>query len=341
MRVVRKFLIAAAALLGLIFIVTRFTEMEKIALTLQNGDWHFVLLAALTEIAWLWLIGRTYHTIYRLLGIPSTPRHMFSLASAANFASVIAPSGGMSSMAVMLADARANGQPAARVTVANLIYILCEYLGVLGAFALGIVVLLRRNNMNWPALLAAALLALLALCLGILLYLAMTNPQKLGRILAWLVRAGNRVLHPFIHREYFHQEQAHDFACEAAEGLALMRTHSAWSITRPVLLSITNKFILMLILALIFMAFRIPFSPGTLVAGFSISYLFVIVSPTPGGIGIFEGILTIWLRALGVGLEPAAVITLAYRGVTFWQPLIIGGYMFRRFSKTAAPDSVQ
>lgn len=334
----RKLLIYAALLLGLILVISQFTEVEKIAVTLQSGDWRFVLLAVICEIAWLWLIGRMYYSIYRMLDIEVEHNHMISLASAANFASVVAPSGGMSSMAVFIADARQRGLSTARVTVANIIYILCEYLGILGAFALGMVVLVRRNNFYWPALAAAAILVVMVLTLVGLLFLAVRSPRRFSLVLGWLARALNFVLRPFIRREYVSLDRAQQFASEASQSISLMRSHSPWRITRPVLLSITNKFVLMLILALVFMAFRVPFSAGTLVAGFSVSYLFVIVSPTPAGLGIVEGMLTLWLRTLGVPIEPAAVIALAFRGVTFWQPLFIGGFMFRRVGKTAHPD---
>ncbi len=330
---VRKILIIAVLLFGLIFAITRFTEMEKIASTLYAGDWRFVLLAVICEIAWLWLIGRMYYSIYHMLGMEVEQNHMVSLASAANFVSVVAPSGGMSSIAVFIADARQRGYPTARVTIANVIYILCEYLGVLGAFALGVVVLMRRNSMNLPAMIAAAALTGMVVVIFTLLLLAMRTPRLFGRVLGWLARGLNFITQPFIRREYLSLETVQQFAREAAESIALVRARSPWRVSRPVLLSITNKFVLMLILALIFMAFRVPFSIGTLVASFSISYLFVVVSPTPAGIGIVEGILTLWLRTLGVPLEPAAVIALAFRGVTFWQPLFIGGFMFRQVGK--------
>jgi len=80
---------------------------------------------------------------------------------------------------------------------------------------------------------------------------------------------------------------------------------------------------------LTFLAFKTPFSPGTIVAGWSISYLFTIVSPTPAGIGLVEGLLPLTLTTLNVPLGAATVITLVYRGVTFWLPLCIGMLAFR------------
>jgi glycosyltransferase 2 family protein len=87
---------------------------------------------------------------------------------------------------------------------------------------------------------------------------------------------------------------------------------------------VLNKGLLILILTLTFLAFDRPFNPAAIIAAFSIAYLFLIVSPTPSGLGIVEGVMTVALSSLDVPLESAAVITLAYRGITFWVPLLVG-----------------
>jgi len=47
-------------------------------------------------------------------------------------------------------------------------------------------------------------------------------------------------------------------------------------------------------------SFEIPFSAGAIIAKFSLAYLFLIVSPTPSGIGIVEGLMPLALTSLNV-----------------------------------------
>lgn len=326
----RKLILAAALILAGVFFISHFTEVEKAANTLRNGDWRFVVLAILFEVLWLWGMGKTYQSIYRLLGIQEDHKHMLSVAAAANFASVVAPSGGMSALAVFMADAKRRGHPVARITVAGAMYLLLEYTSILLAFGVGIIALLRRNNLHWPELTAAGILLAGALGLMALLIIASRSAQLFARVMAWLARTCNRLLRPFLQREWWAEDQALAFALEASGCITLMRKASRTQLARPLAFSLSNKVLLIGILVLVFMAFQVPFSAGTIVAGFSLAYLYVIVSPTPAGVGVVEGVLTLSLRSLGVPLEPAAVITLAFRGVTFWEPLFIGGVMFRR-----------
>jgi uncharacterized protein (TIRG00374 family) len=156
----------------------------------------------------------------------------------------------------------------------------------------------------------------------------MTSAERFGNALARMARFVNRILRPFIHREYLSVERAYEFAHDASEGLFLLR-QKPFSLVLPAILGFTNKGLLMVILLLLFLAFNVPFSPGTIIGGFSFGYLFWIVSPTPAGIGFVEGALTLGLSTLNVPLGAAAVLALAYRGITFWLPLLVGMISFR------------
>ena len=65
-------------------------------------------------------------------------------------------------------------------------------------------------------------------------------------------------------------------------------------------------------------------SYGTLTAGYAMGILFAIVSPTPQGIGIVEGIVPIVLSPLGIPFDKAVVTVLAFSALSLWLLLLIG-----------------
>jgi len=97
----------------------------------------------------------------------------------------------------------------------------------------------------------------------------------------------------------------------------------------PLLLGIANRLSFIFVLWLVFLAFGIPYDAGTIVGGYSIAYLFTVASPTPAGVGVVEGLMTLGLVSLQVPLAQATVVTLAYRGVTFWFLLLFGMFAFQ------------
>jgi hypothetical protein len=231
-------------------------------------------------------------------------------------------------VAVFVSDARRRGLSSARVTVAGALFLLFDYFGFLCILALGLVVLLRRNRLDPGSLTAAAILLVLAMGLAGLLLLGARSAEALARVLVRAARFINRLLFPFIRREYLSEARAYSFASEVAEGLSALRAN--WrAYLVPAGLALLGKVLLIGVLLSTFMAFRQPFSAGTLIAGFSISYLFLIVSPTPAGLGFVEGIMPLTFMALGVPKTSAVLITVAYRGLTFWLPFGYGFIAFR------------
>lgn len=332
----RKFLFILVLFLGAAFVYLSFGEIEIILETLQKGNLWFVLLGVLFQGAWFLVAGSTYLSLYRVLGMDGTVFKLSLMAVAANFVNIVAPSAGMSGMAVFISDANRNGQSPGKVTIVNMLYLLFDYIAFLFVLMLGLIVLFRRNDLDPTEIAASAVIFIIAFVLAFLLYLGSRSAAALGSALAWMARLVNRLLRLFIHREYLSETRAHEFAHEMATDLKSLPQRPR-SLLQPLALAFANKALMMGILIAAFLSFQVPFSAGTIIGGFAISYLFLIVSPTPSGIGIVEGIMPIALTSLNVNWSQAVVITLLYRAVTFWFPLGVGAWAFRGLH-TERPD---
>jgi len=324
----RKFIIAIVMVLGFFFIVGRFSELETFSNTIQRGVWIFIFLAVLTEVFWLLLLPLSFKVIYQVIGIKESLLGLLPVVLSANFVNIIAPSAGVSGITMLIAHARRQGYSSARAMIAGSLFVEFDYFGFLCMLMLGLLVLVRRNNLTAVEITASLIFGLVALVMTILLYLGTQSAEALGNALTWISRLVNRVAHPFIHRQYLSEVNARSFAHDAAEGLSEFRLNPR-KILQPILLALLNKSLLVLVLFFVFLAFKVPVTPGTIIAGFSIGYLFLIVSPTPAGLGFVEGSLTLVLSSMYISLETAAILTLVYRGITFWMPFVVGMVAFR------------
>jgi uncharacterized protein (TIRG00374 family) len=327
----RKLIIALVLMVGIMFVLTKFAEIEDIVATLEKGDWRYLGLAAMVEVLWIINIGASFKAIYRVLGVAEKLGRLILLATAANFVNIVAPSAGIGGMAIFISDARAREYSAGRATVASTLYVLFDYIGFLAVLTVGFVVLIRRDRVTPTEITASIIIIIIAMALAALLTLGARSERKLANILAWLAKFINRMVKPLRskHRaDYLPTERAYTFAREITEGVLEMRKNPK-DLFYPVLLAINSKVLLIVVLFFVFLAFEVPVSIGTLIAGFCVAYLFMIVSPTPAGIGIVEGFLTLALSSFYIPLGTAAVITLAYRGFTFWLPLLFGLGAFR------------
>jgi glycosyltransferase 2 family protein len=323
----RKFIVAFGIMLGVIFVQTRLAEVSSIYATLKQADWRYIALAVLLLGGWYLSTAGSYWSIYRTMGMEQKLGTMLIIFASAYYANVVTPAGAVGVLAVFISEGKRIGISSARITVANAVQVLFEYLGFLVVLVLGLIVLFRRQIISPTEMTASAILLLFIVLIGSMLLIGMRSPEQLGKVLAAGARRINRILWVFLHRPYLSPEKAIEFAHDAAGGLHRLR-YQPNGLLVPALLTFTGRLILLLIFLLSFLAFAIPSTPGTIIAGFSLVYLFSIVSPTPNGLGFVEGLAPLALASMYVPLGAATLIILAYRGITFWLPLLIGFIAF-------------
>jgi glycosyltransferase 2 family protein len=331
-RNMRKFIFILVLFLGAGFIYLSFGELESIARTLRHGNGWFILLAVIIQFGWLLVAGLIYQSIYHVLGMEDTLYRLCLLSAAATFVNIIAPSAGVGGIALFISHAARKGQPLGKVTVANMLWIFLDYVAFLVILSLGLIILFRRNDLDPTEIIASCVIFAIAAGLGSLLYLGSRSAEALGNVLAKVARGINRLAHPFIHRDYLSEARAHEFAHEMASDLKTL-PEKYHSLMLPLLYAFASKTLLMCVLLSVFLAFQVPFTAGTIIGGFAIAYLFLVISPTPAGVGIIEGVMPLALSSLRIPWSQAIVITLAYRGITFWLPLGVGALAFRMLER--------
>ena len=324
----RKLVFILILFLGAAFIYLSFGELESIIETLRHGNFWFILLAALIQLGWFLMMGLIYRSLYQVLDMKESITRLSLLSASATFINIIAPSIGMSGMAFFITHAARNGRSVGKVTVVTMLGLFLDYAAFLVILTLGLIVLFRRNDLDPTEIAASGVMFAVATGFGFLLYLGSRSADALGNALAKMARLVNRVVHPFLHRKYLSEARAHEFAHEMAGDLKSI-PEKYQSLLIPLLYSLAGKALLMCVLVSVFLAFQVPFTAGTIIGGFAIAYLFLIITPTPAGVGIIEGVMPLALSSLRVPWSEAVVITLAYRGITFWIPVAVGAVAFR------------
>jgi uncharacterized protein (TIRG00374 family) len=324
----RKILLILLFFVAVAIAILSLGELERTWQTLHHSNFLFILLAILLFLGWTLNDAAGYGSLYRLMDVREKFWRLVLLSSSTNFINVVAPSGGFGGVAVFVDDAGKRGHPRGLAAAVGALYLFMDYAAFMVMLALGWAVYIRRHDLQPGEITASFIMLGIVLGMGVLIYIGSRSGEQLGRVLAWLSRQINRVLWPLLRREYFHEVAAREFGVEVAEGLSILHLKHR-GILVPFLFALNSKFLQVLILGTTFLAFDVPFSTGTIIAGFASAYLFLVVSPTPHGIGMVETLLPLALASLGVSWEEAVIITLTYRGITFWIPLILGGISFR------------
>ena len=211
--------------------------------------------------------------------------------------------------------------------------------------SLGFSILSRRGLLDAWLIGAAVFAVSIAVGLLILTAIGVHSANQLERALLWLVDFTNRLLQPLFKRATINRSKAQNFALDIADGLLQIR-RSPRKLILPFFLALVRKAMMVITLFFVSLAFHNSFGIETLLASFSVSYLFIIASITPSGVGFVEGAMVLTQNAMGVDPLTSTAIALAYRGITFWLTLaygfiairVIGFHPNESSTNGAAPD---
>lgn len=313
----------------MIFVLTQISEVSEIVRILNHAKPLFVFLAFLLILLWIATVGFSYYVIYRLVGIKESYLHMVTLSSAAvNFVRIATPSAGIATLLLFISDAKEKGISSARVTFACVLYLLFDYFSLFITALVGLLILQSNQQLTWLEITATCLLGGIIGGLVLVLFLSSKHLDLLKKILGFIFQTLNRIIRIFSKKTHISDEQIIHFSEEIHIGAQTIHNNIRL-LFLPTGLAFVNKALLISILSILFLAFGLAFDLGVVISGFTLGYLFTIISPTPSGIGVMEGMMTLALNTLGVELESAAILTLAFRAITFWTPFFLGMIAFR------------
>lgn len=318
-------------------VVSRFTEIEKLAETLARGQWEWILAAALTQVVYYLVYSALYQAAFHTVGVKSRTRDLAPVTLGAVFVNVVAPTGGTAAVALFADDAARRGQSPARAAVGALLAFVADLVAFTGVLLVGLVYLFRQHDLRAYELLGAAVLLLLIGGLSGVLLLGLWQPDRLRRWLAWTQRTVQRFAGRFRRPSPLADDWAEKHATEFTEAALAIATYPQ-RLGRALALGLAIHLIDLTCLTTLFLAFHQPVRFGPLVAGYAMGILFWIVSPTPQGIGVVEGVMALVYTSLGVPAATATVIALAFRGLTFWLPLALGFLVLRRVKSFSEED---
>ncbi len=316
--------------IGLVWLVFfRLTEIQKLTETLAQGQWQWVATAALLQLIYYVVFAALYQSAFYTVELKSRLRDLLPVTFGAIVVNVMAPSGGASGAALFVDDAVRRSQSAAKAAAGTVLVLAADFSAFVPVLITGLIYLFVQHDLAAYELISAFILLLMTGGLTGVLGLGLWRPRQLHRLLHWLQATANRlgswVGRPVLLVEDWAERHAADFT-QASRSISrhplrLGRTFGVALISHVVNVSS---------LYLLFVAFHQSITVGPLVAGYAMGTLFLIVSPTPMGIGVVEGVMPLVFISLGVPHSVAILVTLAYRGLSFWLPLLAGFILLHR-----------
>jgi phosphatidylglycerol lysyltransferase len=318
-------------------VVTRFTEIEKLAATLSQGQWEWVLAAAIIQVIYFVVFAASYWSAFDAVEVKSRLRDLLPVVFGSLFVNVVAPAGGTTGVALFVDDARRRGESPARATAGTLLQLIADFSAFTLLLVTGLVYLFIQHDLKVYEIIAALILFAIIAALSTVLLLGLWRPPLLRRLLGWIQGLANSLAARFKRPPFLADEWVDHNAAEFTEAAAAVGKRPA-RLARTILFALAAHLLDLACLYVLFLAFHQDIKFGPLVAGYAMGILFWIVSITPQGIGVVEGVMALVYTSLGVQAEIATTVSLAFRGLTFWMPLALGFLLLRRVKSFGAGE---
>lgn len=309
-------------------VLAHFDEMQTLLVTLQQGQWPWIWTALLIQVGYFVVYAASFHSAFAMMGVAGRLRDTLALVLASAFVNTTAPTGGAAGAALFVDEAGRRGKSQPRAAMGMLVQLVTDFSAFFIILIVGLIDLAQQNALRWYELVAALVLVLYVLSMIGVLMLGRWRPTwlhlVLGRVQQFVNRTGNWMRRPSLLAADWSERNAEEFI-GASHHIAKHPQRLVWT----TLLGALSHVFGLASLYVIFLAFNQPVDFGVLVAGYSMIILFGIVSPTSNGAGVVEALMPVIFVSLGIPTGAAALVTISFRGISFWLPVLIGFILMR------------
>jgi uncharacterized protein (TIRG00374 family) len=325
------------------FVFRNLNEVESVFHVFFQGTWQWLLVAVLLQVLYYLTYTQLYRSALYTVEVDSRFLRTLNLLLSSIVVNVIAHAVGSAGTVLLIDEASRRGQSSARAAAGTLLAIITNFVAFSLILVIALINLFRFHELQTYEIVGSVILLIMIVGLGTLMVVGLVKPASmqviLARIQSWLAR----IMDLLKRSSPLPPSWAETNARDLSEARTIIQNHPIRLIVTFFVALITHLLDIACLYAL-FLAFYHPVGLWLVLSGYAIGMLFWIVSITPQGIGVVEGVMTLAYASLGIPVTIATTIALAFRGLTFWLPLGIGFLLIRRtkafgFSGPFLPES--
>ena len=332
--------ITILALLVLIYVSwPQITEGLK---EIGGAKWSIIALMIPVQIFNFFAVGMIYYTYFmshRHTGV--TKKNMFKVALELNFVNHVFPSGGVAGFTYLGYRMKHYGVAVARTTLAQTLRFVLTFVSFLILLFIGLFMLSFGDSSSGVTLfigLSVAFITLFGTMLGVFI---ISDEKRIKAFTAFLPRLINAVLKPFKkHRNNTIDVERveHLFGDLHKDYAELMKDRN--KLKKPFFWALAVNASEVLTIYLAYLALGQIVNPGAVILAYSIASFAGLVSILPGGIGVYEALMTTTLAAAGVPRALALSATLIYRIFTMIVFVPVGFVLYQQALKKGETEQI-
>lgn len=305
-------IVTIVALIGLV-IAIRHQLAETFANLARVQVWVLLLLIPIEALNYD-AQARLYKDLFGAVGNKLRYKFTLRLSLELNFINHVFPSGGVSGISYFGVRARSQHISGARATLIQLMKLVLTIVSFEVLIVLGTIALAFSGRANNLTILTAGVLTTLLLVGTMLFAYIIGSKQRISSFLTAMTKALNKLIHLIRphHPETINIAEARETFDDLHENYLLFRKD--WRLLKAPFwwAFITNVTEIAAVYA-VFVAFGHWVNPGAVILAYAVANFAGLISVLPGGIGVYEALMTGVLTVAGVPPSISLPVVVMYR----------------------------
>lgn len=328
----------------LALLATAYALRAQIIETIQNlreaNPWPLLLvppLAGLNHYAQ----GKIYQGLFRTLGHRFRTRAMMRLSFELNFVNTVFPSAGVSGFSYLSLRMKGEDISTAKATLAQIMRFALLFVSFQIFLAVGLLLLAVFGRVsNFVVLITSSLATLLLVGTLALIYI-ISSKERISNFFTVLPKILNRIIHIVRpkHPETINISRLHKVLIELHENYLHLK-RNVRSLRRPLYFALLANGTEVASIFMVFLAFGQLVNPGAIIIAYAVANFAGLISVLPGGVGIYEGLMTGVFAAAGVSPAVSLPVVLAFRVTSMGTQLPVGYYFYTKTIHYLPPDAI-
>jgi len=298
---------------------------------LENVNLFILLLIPLLQFGHYHFVALFYRRLFRILNEYVRYKFLYRTALELNFVNLVFPSGGVSGFSYFGIRMRTKGVSAGRATLVMTMRFVLLFISFQIFLALGVFLLALDGKANNFMILIASSLATLLFILTSGLAFVISSEKRIDGFFTFITKALNKLIQVVRPKnpETINVARAKNTFKEYHGSYKVLRTQYK-KLKKPLLYALMINLTEIATVYVVFVAFGQWINPGAVIIAYAVANFAGLISVLPGGIGIYEALMTAVLAAGGVPASLSLPIIVAYRVINMSIQLPPGGYFYSR-----------
>jgi uncharacterized protein (TIRG00374 family) len=307
---------------------------DQIGETIENlrtaNPWPILLIVPLA-FANHYGLGKLYQGVFRILGDRFRTRSMVRLSFEINFVNNVFPSAGVSGFSYISLRMRGEHVAAGKSALVQVMRFALVFISFQLLLGLGLLFLSLTGDVNnFVIMVTASLVTLLFVGTALALFI-ISSKARINGFFTGLTRIANRLIQVLRPKnpETINISRVEKLFTELHNNYQLVR-HNLTNLKKPLLFAFLANLTEVLSIFVVFWAFGEPVNIGAVVIAYAVANFAGIMSILPGGVGVYEGLMTAVLVATGVPVAISLPAIVTFRIISMATQIPIGYYYYQR-----------